>query len=366
MSTTPIFSKEYYTHPRLFVKEAMAPAVVESGLFTDLLEVRTTHACVDSNGTIGIVPFSLLDNVKRCFTFTQDPNLIAVHQKLKSLEKQIQDPSSSTLQAFKHEVENKGRREARPGTYMLMLNIDKLSALFEQGNEKSPVTLTLLKVVNFVRNLLSLQPIKYFHFEPINRQLFTEKMIQPALEFTLKPLPQSKFNPTIQYSSDAPPGESIKKILHELRAVLTKENVHKLEYGELEKLDFSIDEKELSLKFDHEKKEFVLHYLKSSDINNTTTLELLNSNDRPYDIHREPFLNVTEEKSDRTKSIRKLKYFFEASHLKRIWHNRTWHDFFTGSRYQCHIPGSMNLTAGCKYTILFSQGKLSLKFSRQN
>jgi hypothetical protein len=182
----PIFSKDYYSASWMF-KEFYKQFSVEkepdgtprftNGFFTDLWKFRKVHSLVDRSGTIATVPFSFFDELKRYITLNQDSNLIAVHRKLKNLEVQIQNPLSPELQTLRQEIHNEGSQ----GSVNLKLNLHELSSCFEKGNQKPMLTLTLLKVVNFICKQLNWQLIEVYHYEPINLTLFEERAIRPAV-----------------------------------------------------------------------------------------------------------------------------------------------------------------------------------------
>lgn len=352
MSTIPIFSKEYYTNSWMFNKDVnavQAPnggTVIQADFFTNPLKFRNTHAIVDSYGTITTVPFSFFDNVKRYFSLEQDQNLIAVHRRLKNLEEQIKDPLSREWQKIVQEVHKEGYR----GAEILKSNIETLSSLFDKGNQKSTVTLTLLKVVNFIRGLLNWHPIGFSSFEPINRQLFEERVIKPALEeLTLREQIHCNFNILIYTNSPFPPPPE-----------LTDYNVKRLEQGLLRTLNFAIDDKKFGLEYDREKKEFVLFYEGSSALNNFATASLvttsLSNGSEPYYTHREDLpLPVVERKPDGTRFTKQLQFSYTNSYQPGTWYN-----LFHEVRRFVRTPGAMTLNLDSMYTIPLSQGDLRL------
>ena len=339
MSTTPVFSKEYYTNQWMFNKDVIAVQapdggmVIQAGFLTNLLKFRYTHATVDNN-TITTVPFSFFDNVKRCFTFAQDPNLIAVHRKLKEIE----SSSDDELSRIQHEVHKEGFR----GAEILKSNIETLSSLFDKANKKSIVTLTLLKVVNLFRKLLHLQPIEFASFGDINRHYLEEAVIKPALEiFTPLEKASCNFSITVQNSPNFPsPPE------------LTENNVQKLELGLLGKLNFSIEKHQLALEFDRAKKEFVLLYEGS----HSALTSLLNDNTSYFSRTEDQFLRV-----DQTFTTQLLKCTTTASRQKGPWYF-PFHEVKMFER----TPGRMTLAPGFEYAILLSRGELGLNLKVNN
>ena len=325
--------------------------VIQAGFLTNPLGFRNTHANVDRNGTITTVPFSFFDNVKRYFTLEQDQNLIALNRRLKNLEMQIEDPSSPESQRIKEEVHKEGFR----GAEILKSNIETLSSLFNKANQKSMVTLTLLKVVNFIRELLNWDPIRFSSFEPINPQLFEEQVIKPALELTLSERINSTFYITIYNNSPFP-----------LPRELTNNNVNRLEQGLLRTLNFTINSKKFGLEYDREKKEFVLLYEGSATFDTIATGASVRVShsliSESFFIHREDIsLSITEKKLDGTNSNKHLQPSFTASYQPRTWYN-----LFHEVRRFIRTPGSLNLTTDLEYEIPLYRGNLCLKFSRLN
>jgi hypothetical protein len=329
--SSPTFSKEFYTSSWMFNKDVSAVkaedgrTVIQAGLLVNPLKLRHTHVAIDANGTITTVPFSIFDNVKRYFTFTQDPNLIAVHQRLKQLR---ETRDYAVLQRIQDEVHQEGFR----GAEILKSNIETLTALFDKANQKSPVTLTLLKVVNFLRKLLCLRPITFTSFVHIAHNHFNEAVINPALDLTTSDHTKCNFYTNIHNNSDLPLSEE-----------LTDTNIKRLELGLLRTLNFTIDNKQFALEYDREKKEFVLLF------------------GEPVADNENASVAITEKKPNGKIYTHLLKCYSTASYQPGTWRN-LFHEIRTFN----YVPGRLPLTLGNEYKILLSEGSISLEINRLN
>jgi hypothetical protein len=348
MTTQAVFSSEFYQDPFLFYKDHKVERTLdgnvklESSFLSDFWKYRNTHALIDGNGTIGVIPFAFFDELKRYFTFEQDPNLIAVHQKIKHLEDQIQNPLSPELQALRQEVHQKGWR----GVTLLKSNLGRLSECFEKANEKSAFTLTLLKIVNFIRSIFQLEAIQYPAFTPIDMALLEQRIFIPAMQLTPQESTRSQFFSIIENHSP-----------FQLPAELTPENMQKLEYGLLDRISFELDQKRFSVKYDQARQIFVLT-LCSINQSERSIVELMQRKEN-YCYRSDPF-NVIERKSDGTIETHSLQSSFEFSYTPGPWYNPFDESFFCRNNV-----AKVDLSANCEYNIPLSQGNFTLKLFRR-
>jgi hypothetical protein len=326
MSTRPIFAKEFYNDPFLFWETVKNP----------IWSFRDHDVSVTDQRTLTTLPSSYLDQWKRHFFFAQDQNLIAANRHLKDLEVQVQNPSSPELHALKQEIHRTGCL----GAVGLRSNLDELDRKFKRGNEKSALTLTLLKVVNFVRKLLNLQPIEFYHYSPLNLNLLQERTIGPALELTPGDRLRSKYLPIIQNNSSFP-----------LPAKLSPDNLQRVELGLLSKISFTLDQKKFILTYNKTTEKFVLSYLGTENdhslgsMGRTESITLFST---PLDI-------VEKQPNGSTAPHRLQASAHYSSHTP-------WYNLFERSTSYQFRSGEIALMMNNEYTIPLSQGNLCLKF----
>ncbi len=338
MSTKAVFSNDYYTNPLMLWSIGKAEKTPEGSLkvevsgFFNFWNHRNTHVCVDDQGTFSTVPFSLFEDLKRYFGFSQNQDLIAVHQKLKTLQAQIQNSSSPELQILKNEIHEK----KATGASNLTWNLALLAGRFEQGNKASEQAATFLKVINFICKLLHWQPIEHYHYDRIDTAIFEDKAVRPALELTPQERESTKFFPVIQLNAPLT-----------LPINLTRENMHKLELGLMDKISFNLEGKNFILSFDKPNERFILAYTTSDDF--PTFSALLNSRQNTS-FYSDP-LNVVEKKFGGSNRICPLQYHLEYT-CSGSW--------FIPKQTFKSLAGSMELSANCEYTIPLSQGNLNI------
>ncbi len=307
---------------------------IEVSGFFNFWNYRDTHVCVDDQGTISTVPFSLFEDLKRYFGLSQNQDLIAVNKKLVALQSQIQNSSSPELQILKNEIHDKKANGAQNLTWNLAL----LNRRFEQGNSASEHVATFLKVINFIYKLLHWKPIEHYHYDPIDAALFDDKVIRPAMELTPQERESTKIFPVIQLNAPLT-----------LPINLTRENMHKLELGFVDKISFSLEGKTFILTYDKAKEQFILSYT-SSDASPSLSALLFGSRQN-INFHSDP-INVVEKKLfDGSTQIRPLQYHVEY----------TCESLFNPKQTYKRLPGRMELSAHCEYTIPLSQGNLNIK-----
>jgi hypothetical protein len=332
MSIKPIFSKEFYTSPWLFDKNAVEAddgrTVSQTGFFT---KFRYTHAIVDKNNTITTVPFSFFANVKRYFTFTQNPDLSAVHTQLKNIERQIKQPGSAR-QRLIQEVTQEGLQ----GAENLKANIKTLSALFTKANQRSIanscIMRTLFKTVTFVRTLLRFSSIKFpYRYQSVDIALFNQSVIAPSIKNNTDMIPLT-YTTTIENASGFTLPQQFADDLKEPANLLRT-------------IYFTIDNKKLGLKYDLTKKAFVLLYEGIPNLK----------------VHKDSSLVVMEKKPDGKSTAKMLKYIVTACKQKGAWGtlSRATTKFVSS-------PGRLNLIPNNTYSILLSNnGKLSVTINCQ-
>ncbi len=349
MSTQAIFSKDYYNYSlgfndqfHLLEKKPDGSAEYGSNFFDNLWKHRFIHTLIDNQGTISTIPFSFFDDLARYFRFSQDSHLIAVHQRLKYLESQLQNPLSAELQHLRQEIHREGYR----GANLLKHNIQWLSSIFEKANQKSTLILTLLKTVNFFRKMFHLPPIEFYTFAPIDQNLFVEKAIQPALQLAPQQRTASKFLSIIQNQSP-----------FALPAELNSENLQKLEFGLLDRIHFQIDQKHFSLSYNPAREEFLFSYM--DDTSNRPHIGELMDRKETYSFRSQP-MRIEEKKLDGSRIEHSLQHIVEFRCERGAWYE----PFKETYHYQSN-PGEMALSANREYTIALSQGNLCLKLYRR-
>lgn len=316
-------------------EEKTSSGTIRYTMSPTLFPHRYRHVQVDSTGTISTVPFSSVQNLKRYFGLDQNKDLIEVNKKLRVLQSQIQDPSNEKLAVLKREIHT----QKKEGAELLKSNLFYLNQRFKNGNRAQAST--ILKLLNYLRRLVHLEPIEHYTYELIDLELFKEKAIAPALELTAQEKESTKL--IASFHLDFP---------FQLPANLNQENMQKLELGMKSSIPFSLDGKSFVISYDKEKQSFLFSYTDAA--NAPKASELVNSTqDQNVDYQSEP-LNVLETTPDGTKNAYPLSFLAKY---------QSTHGWF-GS-YECSLavkPSSkIEMKPQCQYTIPLSQGNLTIR-----
>lgn len=337
MSSKAIFSKDYFANPYLLLKGVSVETTPFKGIkvsagggLSSLWSHKHIHSHLDDQGTISSIPFSFFEDIKRYFSLSQNQDLIAVHKRLVSLQNQIQIPSSQESQALKSQIHNEKTR----GADCLFVHLSSLSASFIKGNQSSANCNTLLKVVNFIRKLLFLQPIEHYHYTPIDLKIFKENAINPALQLTPQEKLETKYLPEIQLNSNLP-----------MPSELTRENMQRLELGLLDYILFEMDGKYFALEYDPTDKQFTLSY------DNSKNAPSYNTDEQDVD-YTSDVVQVHEKKSDGSHQTHPLQFRIQQTTI------RSW--FSTVTKYGRGDNRKMAMRANSEYTIPLSFGNLKI------
>jgi hypothetical protein len=144
---------------------------------------KAYKAVVDSNRTFTsqeIAPKGYLDRVKNFFTFTQDGDLPAVHEKLSALMEQVKECKGELFERCKDEIHENGYR----GFYGLTCNLVHLNSIFVNSNETSRLARFALAIVNVFRKVFGYDPIALQAYKELDLDLFRETMQKTALQMT--------------------------------------------------------------------------------------------------------------------------------------------------------------------------------------
>ncbi len=344
MTTSAIFSHDYYSKPWLFfdqVKRVKSDGtiVIEMSAISDFWKHRLIHTDLDKNGTIIASPFGRCADIIRHLMCFQDRQLLNVNRRLKQLETQLRNPSSPEALSFRQEVHSKGSN----GAHIFQTNLRHLCKCFEKGNHKSPQSLAALKAINSFRKLFHMQPIAFHRYESIDQEVFA-RMIPQAMQITPQETTQSTFQVTIQNTTSFP--------LPELR----QENLLQLEYGLRDNIYFEIEQRKFCLAYNKQKGVFVLSYYADGNIHTPPTLTQLMQQKKDY-AFRSPLIKVSRKKfGDENATLHDLQFF---ENYKR----GRWFQSFI-EKYESSNK-KLSLSAGYEYTIPFSQGNLNLKLVRR-